>query len=265
MITRDKKACFPKITVLYFIRKTEDKMRVVIVKNAEELAAKAAEEALEVIRAKKDAVLGLATGSTPVGMYKKLIEDHKKNGTSYRLVKAVNLDEYIGLSPENDQSYRYFMRKNLFDEIDIDLDNTFIENGLAADEKAECARYDALLRSLPRDLQVLGIGANGHIAFNEPGTSFDEETHAVSLTENTIEMNSRFFKSKDEVPRRAFTMGPKSIMEAKKILILASGASKAYAVFKTIRGEVTEEVPASILQNHPNCVLIADEAAASLL
>ena len=239
-------------------------MKVIVTKTSEELAEKAFEVMRKVLTEKPDAVLGLATGSTPLGLYKRMVEDHKKNGTSYKLVRAVNLDEYAGLSPENDQSYRYFMRKNLFDEIDIDLANTHIENGLAADPAAECARYNALLRALPRDVQLLGIGANGHIAFNEPGTPFEEETHLVSLTENTIEMNSRFFASKEEVPRRAFTMGPKNIMDAKKILILATGKSKAEAVRAMLEGEVTTSLPASILQRHPNCILIADEEAAAL-
>ena len=240
-------------------------MKIIITKDKEEAAEKAFEIMSGVLREKKDAVLGLATGSTPLGLYEKMAEDHVKNGTSYKLVRAANLDEYAGLSPENDQSYRYFMRKNLFEKIDIDLDNTYIENGLAEDEAAECARYNALLRTLPRDIQLLGIGANGHIAFNEPGTPFDMETHVVSLTENTIEMNARFFKDISEVPRRAFTMGPKNIMEAKKILLIALGENKADAVYGMVKGPVTESLPASILQRHPDCTLIADEAAAKLL
>lgn len=240
-------------------------MQIIITKDYEELSAKAAEIMLSVVRKKPNAVLGLATGSTPIGLYKKMAEDHRANGTSYKAVRAANLDEYAGLAPTNDQSYRYFMRTNLFDHIDIDLANTYIENGLAEDETAECARYNALLASLPRDIQLLGIGANGHIAFNEPGTPFEMETHVVALTENTIQMNARFFKSIDEVPRRAFTMGPKNIMDAKKILILAVGANKAEAVRGMVEGNVTPDLPASILQHHPDCTLIADEAAASLL
>ena len=240
-------------------------MKVIITKDKEEAAQKAFEIMSSVLREKPDAVLGLATGSTPLGLYEKMAADHAANGTSYRLVRAVNLDEYAGLSPENDQSYRYFMRKNLFEKIDIDLDNTYIENGLAEDEAAECARYNALLRTLPRDVQLLGIGANGHIAFNEPGTPFDMETHVVSLTENTIEMNARFFKDISEVPRRAFTMGPKNIMEAKKILLIALGENKADAVYGMVKGPVTESLPASVLQRHPDCTVIADEAAAKRL
>ncbi len=239
-------------------------MKIIITKDYEELSQKAF-EVMKTVLANRNAVLGLATGSTPLGLYGKMIEDHLKNGTSYRDMRAINLDEYAGLSPENDQSYRYFMRKNLFDGIDIDLANTHIENGLAADEAAECARYNALLSRFPRDIQLLGIGANGHIAFNEPGTPFDSETHVVDLTENTIEMNARFFKSKDEVPRRAFTMGIKNITDAKKVLILACGASKARAVYETVNGPVTENVPASILQLHKDCILIADREAAALI
>jgi len=193
------------------------------------------------------------------------VEDHRQNGTSYRKVRTINLDEYVGLEKDNEQSYCRFMRENLFDKIDIDPANTNIENGMAPDLKKECERYNALLSRFPRDVQLLGIGANGHIAFNEPGTPFDSETHVVDLTENTIEMNSRFFKSKDAVPRRALTMGIKNITDAKKVLILACGASKAEAVFRLVRGEITEQLPASILQKHPDCVLIADRDAASLI
>ena len=240
-------------------------MKIIITEDYEELSRIAADIMISVVREKPNAVLGLATGSTPIGLYRKMAEDHKENGTSYKKVRAVNLDEYAGLAPTNDQSYRYFMRTNLFDRIDIDLENTYIEDGLAKDEAAECARYDDVLRALPRDVQLLGIGANGHIAFNEPGTPFDLTTHVVELTENTIAMNARFFKSIDEVPRRAFTMGPKSITEAKKILILAVGENKAEAVRGMAEGEVTPLLPASILQLHPDCTLIADQAAASLL
>lgn len=240
-------------------------MKIIIAKDYEELSQKAFEVMAEVLDKNPNAVLGLATGSTPVGLYEKMAEDHVKTGRSYKGVSAFNLDEYVGLSAENDQSYRYFMRKNLFDKIDIDLDRTEIENGLAPVAEEECARYNALLAKTPRDIQLLGIGANGHIAFNEPGTPFETETHVVDLTQNTIEMNARFFKDISEVPRRAFTMGPKNIMDAKRILILASGANKAAAVYGMVKGEVTEALPASVLQRHPDCVLIADKEAAALL
>lgn len=240
-------------------------MKIIITKNKEELADKAFEVMRGVLAEKEDAVLGLATGSTPIGLYQRMVKDHKENGTSYQKVRAVNLDEYAGLAGDEPQSYRYFMRENLFAHIDIDPANTHIENGLAEDAEAECARYNALLHALPRDIQLLGIGENGHIAFNEPGTPFDMETHVVDLTENTIAANARFFESESEVPRRAFTMGPRNIMEAKKVLLLAVGKNKAQAVKATVEGPVTEAVPASILQTHPDCILIADEEAASLL
>ena len=157
------------------------------------------------------------------------------------------------------------MKKNLFDKLDIDAENTNIENGTAVDEGKECARYDALLEQLPRDIQLLGLGSNGHIAFNEPGTPFGSGTHVVTLAESTVKDNARLFEDISEVPRKAFTMGIRQIMQAKKILILASGANKADAVYKTVKGEVTEEVPASVLQLHPDCILIADKAAAAKL
>ncbi len=240
-------------------------MKVIIAKDYEEMSRKAFDVMAEVVKGNPRAVLGLATGSTPIGLYKNMIEDHRKNNTSYREIKTVNLDEYAGLDVSSDQSYVYFMRHNLFDHIDIDLKNTNIENGKAADREAECARYNALLETLPRDIQVLGIGSNGHIAFNEPGTPFGSVTHIVDLTESTIRDNSRMFKSIDEVPRQAFTMGLKNIMQSKKILILANGANKAKAVYGLVKGEVTENLPASILQLHPDCTLVCDEAAAALL
>jgi glucosamine-6-phosphate deaminase len=236
-------------------------MKIIKVKNYEEMSAEALKVVLEVVKNKPDAVLGLATGSTPLGLYAKMIEDHRENGTSYAQCSSVNLDEYVGLDINSDQSYVYFMRENLFKNIDIKLENTHIENGKADDKDAECARYNALLSELRQDLQVLGIGSNGHIAFNEPGTPFDSVTHIVDLAESTIKDNSRLFNSIDEVPRQAFTMGLKNIMNAKKILILANGDGKAYAIGELVNGEIREEIPASILRNHPDCILICDEAA----
>lgn len=240
-------------------------MNVIVVKDYDAMSKEAFKIMKAVVTGKNDAVLGLATGSTPIGLYKEMIADFNAGGTSYKDVKAFNLDEYVGLDYSSDQSYVYFMRANLFDHIDIKLENTNIENGKAADADAECARYNALLAENTVDLQILGIGSNGHIAFNEPGTPFDSVTHVVDLTENTIKDNSRLFASIDEVPRKAFTMGLSNIMSAKKIVIMANGAGKAKAVFGLVKGEVTEEVPASILQNHADCTLICDEAAASLL
>ena len=236
-------------------------MKVIKVKNYEEMSEEALRVVLDVVKNKPDAVLGLATGSTPLGLYAKMAEDHRENGTSYAECRAVNLDEYVGLDIESDQSYVYFMRENLFKRIDIKPENTHIANGKAVDKVAECERYNALLDELPQDIQVLGIGSNGHIAFNEPGTSFDSVTHIVDLAESTIKDNSRLFNSIDEVPRQAFTMGLQNIMNAKKILILANGAGKAYAIGELVNGEIREEIPASILRNHPDCILICDEAA----
>lgn len=249
---------------MQFYRRYE-KMKVIITKDYDEMSQKAFEVMSGVVKSNPEAVIGLATGSTPIGLYKNMIKDHNENGTSYKAVKTVNLDEYAGLDVTSDQSYVYFMRDNLFNHIDIDLANTNIENGKATDRQAECDRYNALLEKMQQDIQVLGIGSNGHIAFNEPGTPFGSVTHIVDLTESTIKDNSRLFKSIDEVPRQAFTMGLKNIMNAKKILILANGANKAKAVFGLVKGEVTENVPASILQLHPDCTLVCDEAAAALI
>ena len=240
-------------------------MKVNITKNYEEMRQEAFKVMREVVRENPNAVLGLATGSTPIGLYQAMIKDHKENGTSYKNIKTVNLDEYAGLDYSSDQSYVYFMRNNLFDHVDIDLNNTHIENGKAEDKQAECDRYNKLLETLRQDIQVLGIGSNGHIAFNEPGTPFDSVTHIVDLTESTIKDNSRMFERIDDDPRQAFRIGLANIMNAKKVLILANGANKAKAVYGLVKGEITEEVPASILQNHPDCVLVCDEAAAALI
>ena len=236
-------------------------MKIIKVKNYEEMSEEALKVILEVVKSNPSAVLGLATGSTPLGLYAKMAEDHRENGTSYANCRAVNLDEYVGLDINSDQSYVYFMRENLFKHIDIKPENTHIENGKAENKEAECDRYNKLLDELRQDIQVLGIGSNGHIAFNEPGTPFDSVTHIVDLAESTIKDNSRLFNSIDEVPRQAFTMGLSNIMNAKKILILANGAGKAYAVSELVNGEIREEVPATILRNHPDCILICDEAA----
>ncbi len=240
-------------------------MRIIITKDYEELSVRAARVMLETVKGNPYAVLGLATGTTPLGLYAHMIADHEKYGTSYAHVRTVNLDEYKGLERSHPQSYAYFMHRNLFDGLDIDPENTNIENGMAEDEEKECARYDELLEQLPRDIQLLGLGSNGHIAFNEPGTPFGSGTHVVALAESTVKDNARLFDDISEVPRKAFTMGIRQIMQAKKILILASGANKADAVYKMAKGEVTEEVPASVLQLHPDCILIADREAAAKL
>ena len=239
-------------------------MKVIVAKDYEQMSDKAFEVMKEVVVSNPNAVLGLATGTTPIGLYKRMIEDCK-NGTSYKNIKTVNLDEYKGLDINSDQSYVYFMRDNLFNHIDIDLNNTNIENGKAENAEKECARYNAVLEELQQDIQLLGLGSNGHIAFNEPGTPFGSVTHVVDLQESTIKDNARLFNDISEVPHQAFTMGLKNIMNAKKILILASGANKAKAVYGMLHGEVTESLPASVLQLHPDCTLIIDESAASLL
>lgn len=240
-------------------------MKVIITKNYEELSDKAAEIMLGVVKQNPRAVLGLATGTTPLGLYAKMIADHRENGTDYSQIRMVNLDEYKGLPKTHEQSYAYFMKKNLFEGLGIAPEQTNIEDGTAKDEKSECARYDALLEELPRDIQLLGLGSNGHIAFNEPGTPFGSGTHVVTLAESTVKDNARLFGDISEVPRKAYTMGIKQIMQAKKVLILASGSNKADAVYKMVRGEVTEQVPASVLQLHPDCTLVADGAAARKL
>ena len=215
---------------------------------------------------KPDSVLGLATGSTPVGMYRQLVNWYEKGDIDFSQVHTVNLDEYLGLAPDHDQSYRYFMQQNLFDHINVRPENTNVPNGLASDPEAECRRYNEVIAGLGGiDLQVLGMGHNGHIGFNEPEEAFELETHVVDLTENTIQANARFFASKDEVPRRAITMGIKSIMQARHILVVVSGEDKAEIVRRAFAGPVTPLVPASILQMHPHLSLVGDEAALSLL
>ena len=238
-------------------------MKIIITKDYEELSTKAAAVMLEVIKQNPKAILGLATGTTPLGLYSRMITDHRENGTDYSKIRTVNLDEYKGLPKTHEQSYAYFMKKNLFEGLGIPTENTNIENGMATDVEAECARYDALLEEFPRDIQLLGLGSNGHIAFNEPNTPFGSGTHVVTLAESTVKDNARLFKDITEVPRKAYTMGIKQIMQAKKVLILASGANKAEAVYKAVKGKVVEEVPATILQLHPDCILIADKAAAN--
>lgn len=240
-------------------------MKVIVCKNTEELANEALKVMLDVIKSKENPVIGLATGSSPIGLYNAMIRDHKENGTSYKNVKSVNLDEYVGLGIESDQSYVYFMNDNLFKGIDIDKNNTNLPNGKADDMNAECDRYTALLDSMPQDIQLLGIGGNGHIGFNEPGTPFNSTTHIVELQERTRIDNARFFSSLDEVPTHAITMGIKNIMNAKKILVVANGKSKADAVCSMVKGEITESCPASVLQNHNDVTVIVDEDAASKL
>lgn len=211
-------------------------------------------------------LLGLATGSTPEGAYKYLVDWYKQGLISFQDVLSVNLDEYVGLAPDHDQSYRYFMQSNLFDHVDINPDNTRVPDGMTADPKAFCDGYDAYIRSMGyADLQLLGIGRNGHIGFNEPGDCFVKETHVVDLAESTIDANARFFASRDDVPKQAISMGMGAIMGAKKVLLCASGEEKADAIYNSVCGPITPKCPGSILQLHKNVVLVADEAALSKL
>ena len=221
--------------------------------------------AAEVIR-NPSCVLGLATGSTPVGTYEQLAAWNKAGDLSFSEVTSVNLDEYKGLAPTHDQSYRYFMQDNLFNHIDIDTTKTYVPNGLAEDAEAECKAYDERIASLGyADLQLLGLGNNGHIGFNEPCDRFIKETHVVDLTESTIKANARFFASENEVPRQALTMGIGCIMAARRVLLVASGEGKAEALYNAVCGPITPYCPASILQLHPDVVIVGDEAALSKL
>ncbi len=241
-------------------------MKVYVGKDYAEMSRIAANVISAQVMMKPDCTLGLATGSTPIGMYEVLAKRCAKGDLDFSKVKSINLDEYVGLSPEHDQSYRYFMNTNLFDHVNIDKENTNVPNGLAEDLDAECARYNAVIDALgPIDIQVLGMGHNGHIGFNEPSDIFELETHKVDLAESTIEANARFFASADEVPRQALTMGIKSIMQAKKVLVVVSGKGKAEIVKKAFTGPVTPQCPASILQMHPDVILVGDEDALSLL
>ena len=237
-------------------------MKLIHCKDYTEMSKKAAEIFAAQVILKPNCVLGLATGSTPVGTYKHLIEWYKAGILDFSQVKTVNLDEYVGLDVTSDQSYRYFMNDNLFDHINIDKANTNVPNGKAADIAAETDRYEALIKSLGGiDVQLLGIGNNGHIAFNEPHDSFDGRTHEVQLTESTIQANARFFSSMDEVPKRAISMGIGTIMQAKKIVLIANGPKKADIIYETCFGPITPNVPASALQLHPDATIIVDEEA----
>lgn len=241
-------------------------MKVVITKDYTEMCKLASRIFAAEITLKPNCVLGLATGSTPVGMYKELVEMYNEHHVDFSQVKTVNLDEYAGLSGDNDQSYRYFMNHNLFDHININKENTNVPNGTAADLEAECERYEQVVASMGGvDVQLLGIGNNGHIAFNEPCEEFPEKTHVVNLTQNTIEANARFFASMDDVPKKALTMGIGTIMKAKKIVLLANGAKKAQTIYDTVYGPITPKVPASILRLHPDVTIFVDEEAGALL
>ena len=241
-------------------------MRIIVAENYEGMSRQAANILSSVVAMKPDCVLGLATGSTPIGTYQELIKRYNDGDLDFSKVKTVNLDEYVGLEPTHDQSYRYFMQTQLFDHVNIDVANTNVPGGMAQDVEAECRRYDEIISSMGGiDIQVLGMGHNGHIGFNEPAEDFPKGTHEIDLAESTIEANARFFENRDMVPRKAVTMGIGSIMQARKILVVVSGEGKADIVEKAFRGPVTPKVPASILQLHPDVILVGDKAALSKL
>ncbi len=241
-------------------------MRIISAKDYESMSLQAANLIAAQIALKPDCVLGLATGGSPVGTYKELIAKYERGELDFSRVKSVNLDEYVGLDLSSDQSYVYFMRDNLFDHVNIDLSNTNVPCGVAADPDAEARRYDEVIRNYGGiDLQLLGMGPNGHIGFNEPDDHFPMGTHKVELTDATIQANKRFFEKEEDVPRYAYTMGVGSIMAAKRIVMVVSGKGKAEIVKKAFAGPFCPEVPASILQLHDDFVLVADEEALSEL
>ncbi|WP_196000951.1 glucosamine-6-phosphate deaminase [Clostridium sp. 1001271B_151109_B4] len=241
-------------------------MNLIVVDNYEELSKVAAKEFAKVINDKPNAVLGLATGGSPVGMYKELIKMYENKELDFSKITTVNLDEYVGLNPEHEQSYRQFMNENLFKYINVDIKNTFVPNGLAKDLELECKEYDKKIEELGGiDIQLLGVGNNGHIAFNEPDEELSSGTHIITLTEDTIKANARFFDNEEDVPRRAVSMGVGGIMKSKKIVLIASGESKAEAIKGLFSGKITTDNPASMLQMHRDVTVIVDKAAATLI
>lgn len=241
-------------------------VEIVIVKDYNEMSKKAAKIVTTQINGKPNSVLGFATGDTPRGMYEELIKLYNNGNVDFADIKAFNLDEYYGLEKENPQSYHYYMMENLFRHVNIKNENIHIPEGMAESIEIECEEYENKIKKVGGiDLQVLGIGRNGHIGFNEPDLKFEARTHFVKLDDDTIKANSRFFSSIQEMPTKAISMGIKTIMQAKKIILLASGKEKRDAIFKAVRGETTPEVPASVLQLHPNVIVIVDEETAALL
>ena len=239
-------------------------MRIIKAKDYKDMSRKAANIISGQIIMKPNCVLGLATGSTPIGTYEELVERYRNGDLDFSEVTSVNLDEYKGLPRENDQSYYYFMNDQLFRHVNINKDRTYLPNGMEPDSDKACAEYNRIIASVGGiDLQLLGLGHNGHIGFNEPADSFELETHCVDLTDSTIQANQRFFASYDDVPKQAYTMGIKTIMQAKKVLVVVSGEDKAEIVKKAFFGQVTPRVPASILQIHKDVTIVADEAALS--
>ncbi|MCH4193221.1 MAG: glucosamine-6-phosphate deaminase [Butyrivibrio sp.] len=241
-------------------------MRIIKAKDYNAMSRMAANIISAQIIMNSKCVLGLATGSTPLGIYQQLIEWYTKGDLDFSEVTTINLDEYRGLGPDNDQSYRYFMNTNLFDHVNIRKEYTYVPNGLEPDRDKACSSYNERIRACGGiDLQLLGLGNNGHIGFNEPEDAFEKETHCVKLSESTILANARFFDNQAEVPREAYTMGIKSIMQARKIVVVVSGEGKAEIVKKAFTGPVTPMVPASVLQLHNDVTLVGDEPALSLL
>src|SRR5699024_244238 len=244
---------------LFYIKYGSGNMEIIVCKDNKELSYKASEFVTDIVNRKENPVLGLATGSTPEKLYELLIEENKQGNVSFDHATSFNLDEYVGLDANDVNSYRYFMDEHLFNHIDINKENTHIPNGLSTDKDTACRDYEAQIKAAgPIAVQILGLGLNGHIGYNEPGTDFSGRTRVVDLDETTREANARFFNSIDEVPTQAITMGIASIMEAEKILLLVQGEKKAAILKEVINGEVTNQVPASILQNHPNVTVLTD-------
>ena len=239
-------------------------MRLVVAKDYDDMSRKAANIIAAQILLKPNSVLGLATGSTPIGTYSQLVEKYQAGELDFSQITTVNLDEYRGLSPEDDQSYQYFMNYHLFSKVNLPSKNHFLPDGTNTDSEAECERYKNVIHSQGGvDLQLLGLGHNGHIGFNEPSDTFVKDVHLVDLTERTIEANKRFFASADDVPKQAYTMGIGTIFQAKTILLVVSGAEKMEALDKVMNGPISPQVPGSILQLHSNVIVVADEAAAA--
>ena len=237
-------------------------MQIVKAKDYDDMSRKAANIISAQVIMKPDCVLGLATGSTPIGTYKQLIDWYTKGDLNFERVTSVNLDEYKGLGADSDQSYRYFMNTNLFNSINIRKERTFVPDGLEPDSDKACSMYNQIISDVGGiDLQLLGLGHNGHIGFNEPSDNFEKQTHCVDLTASTIEANTRFFEKAEDVPRQAYTMGIKTIMQARKVLVVVSGADKAEILKKVVEGPITPQVPASILQLHNDVTIVADAVA----
>ena len=241
-------------------------MRMIKAKNYDDMSRKVANILSAHVILKPNSVLGLATGSTVIGTYKQLIDWYRKDDLDFDMVSTVNLDEYVGLDSTHEQSYRYYMNHNFFNHINIRMSQTYLPDGKAKDIVSECQSYEYKIKSLGGvDVQLLGLGHNGHIGFNEPDKAFEQTTHCVTLEENTRTANARFFSNIDEVPTHAITMGIKTIMQAKQIVLAVSGADKAEILKKVLTGPVTPNVPGSILQMHPDVIVVADEAALSQL